>query len=115
MAAKFPAITYVTADFDYGDTTVTIGELPENARMIECGAFIDTAFNGSSPLLDFGDGSDADEFAADVDPSSTGVVKGTLVAPGFTPSASPRQVVLTVTPDSSSAGAGTAYFAYIFG
>ncbi len=115
MAANFPAITYVTADFNYGDTTVTVGELPENARMIAVGAFVDTAFNGTTPLLNFGDGTDADEFAANIDPSTTGVKNGTLIAPGFTPSASPRQVVLTVTPDSSTAGAGTAFFAYIFG
>lgn len=115
MAAKFPAITYITKSFDFNDTTFTIGELPENSRVVDAGAWVETAFDGTTPVLDLGTADDTDGFATDLDVSAVGLQKADELATSddLVAGATPVVVKGVLASGSSSAGKGTAFVAYI--
>lgn len=115
MAAKFPAITYITKAFAAGDTTFTIGELPENARVVDAGAWVETAFDGTTPVLDIGTAADTDGFATDLDVSAVGLKKADELATSddLVVGATPVGVRGVLADGSSTVGKGTAFVAYI--
>lgn len=115
MAAPFTAISYLTQYFDYADTTFTIGSLPPNALVVDSGAWVITAFNGSAPVLDLGTSTDTDGFATDLAVGSKGLKKADELATSddLVVGATPVTVKGVLAGDSSTAGEGVAFVAYI--
>lgn len=115
MAANFPAVSYLTAKVTYSDTEVVIGDVPENGRVIDAGFLVETAFDGTSPVLDMGTADDADGFATDLDVSAVGLKKADELATSndLVAGTVPVRVTATLAGGSSTAGKGTAFVAYI--
>lgn len=66
----FQAINFLRKEITEADegTTVTVGTIPSGATILGpiSGVQVDTAFNGTSPILDIGVSGTAERFASDV-------------------------------------------------
>lgn len=116
MAAKFPAINFITKAFKAGDTEFTIGELPENTRVVDAGAWVEVAFDGTTPVLDLGTAADTDGFATDLDVAAVGLKKADELATSddLVAGTIPVTVKGVLADGSSTVGKGTAFVAYIY-
>lgn len=97
----------------YTDTTaITVGNIPPNSIIENITVNVGTAFNaGGADIIDIGDSVDADEFAADIDVSSTGAATVTKTAECgavlSTTASTPIKAVYV--PAATSPTAGSAY------
>lgn len=98
--------------FNYNTSSpVTIGTVPAGARIRRVRLDVETAFNGTAPTLEVGDAGDADRLmaAGDSDPKTAGLYSRDC---NYVHAAA-TAVTLTITPDSSSAGAGFVEVEYL--
>ena len=96
----------------YSNTSSTkIGSLPANSIITDIKVLVGTAFNaGNTDYLDIGDSEDADEFAANIDLSSTGKATVTMTEIGAVESTSnPTDIYVIYTGSGTAPSAGSAY------
>jgi hypothetical protein len=107
-------VHYVSAPISGADgapQTFTVGVIPAGAAVIEAGAVITTAFDGTTPVVDIGYSGALEAFASDV---ALGVLGTVSEKPG-TPYVTADQTVVATTATGSTvtAGAGYAFVTYI--
>ena len=95
----------IIKEFAYNSSSpLPIGTIGAGKRVVSVRTHVETALNGTTPLLTVGDAGDADRLmtAAQNDPKTIGAYD---TDPGYKYAAE-TAVNLTITPDASSAGAG---------
>lgn len=106
-----------TVVFSDEGAAVTIGNLPEGARLIDAGVFVDTAFDDSA-TLDIGVSGTAQAFASALDVTSKGLVKADVLASSSDLKAGTDPVAILATLNdgtgSVSAGEAQVWFEYAY-
>ena len=105
---------WITVSYDFEDTTVSSStSIPDGAVVTRVSNVVSTLFNGTAPTLqEIVDGTSDEEILATDDSDLTAANQYESDEIHAITSSTEGVVTLTVTPDSSSAGAGTVYVEY---
>lgn len=106
-------VKYVSVDFAFDTSSpFNIGSaVPANSTVIRCMVQIDTAFDGTTPQIDIGDGGQADRIMADTLINED--TPGLYVANVWVEYASLTQLTGTLTLSGATQGAGSVLIQYV--